>query len=100
MRPPQYCFSKIEVKGGMCVRRLLPIRFMQVRKDLYVTHPKRARLSAIDEAVLEYGFDKGLRVKGLQIVQLLAHADVAHRQTQLASDGDGDAALGRAVKFR
>ena len=47
----------------------------------------------------ENGVHELLGVEGLEVVQLLAEADVVHRQAQLIADGDGDAALGGAVQL-
>src|SRR5205085_895714 len=40
-----------------------------------------------------------LRVEDDEVVNLLAYSSVSNRKTQLLRDGDGDAALGRAVEF-
>ena len=50
--------------------------------------------------LLEERVDVLVRREREQIVDAFADADVSDRQLQIVRDRDGDAALGRAIKFR
>src|SRR5271157_537313 len=54
---------------------------------------------AVEGLSTEQGLHKRIAVEGQQVVDLLAYPDVADRQPELASYGDGNAALGRSVEF-
>src|SRR5687768_9352877 len=77
--------------------RTCPVPFV---RGAVPAHDPRDRCGSLSSAVgAEDGLDEGVGVERLQILDLLAHADEAHRQLQFTTDGDGDSALGGAVEL-